>query len=353
MGRRRIAAVAVAMATVVVLSGCNRVLQVTANAHDNAGACLRPSLSANGKWLAYSTFGDPSGTTRPQQTILKNLGSGIGQQIAADPSYATPQSVNTDGTRLVFVSPIGSREQVYLWSRGTRTRISPAGEDNPQAVISADGKKVAYSNAAASKMWLYDVATKVRTEIPRPSTAAAGDPFFDLALSSTGRYAVYRAFPDGRFYVRDLVGGGSWSLMSAGETSTGTMTPSISADGRFVTYAKTHPGLLGGSNQVYVWDRITKVTKRVTGLASPKLVGQPAISGDGSRIAYVVNQVGSKGQLVVVRRTDGKVLASLYGSTYIEGPVLSVDGRVTVFCTTSTNLSSDKRGHPNIFTLTS
>lgn len=344
---------AVAMAAVVLLAGCNRVARVTTSTQQDYGSCLRPSLSGNGRWVAFTTFGDPSGVTRPQRTLLKDLSNGSTRELAGDPSFASPtQSLSADGSRAVFRIHSGGKARIYLWGRasGTRTAISPAGEDNIQAVISADGKKVAYAAASGAQMWLYDVAAKTRTAIPRPAGAPSGDPYLDLALSSTGRYVVYRLFPDGGFHVRDLIGGGSWSLMSSIESSTGTMTPSISADGRYVAYAKTHKGLLGGSNQVYVWDRTTGTSTRITAVAAPRLVGLPSISGDGTRIAYVVNEVGGAGQMVVVDRATNKAAATVHGSRYVDSPAISTDGHVAVFCTPSTDLVPGSPAAPNLYT---
>lgn len=355
VGRRRtVAASAVALVAVLVLAGCNQVVRVTTSTQQDNGSCLRPSLSADGRWTAFTTFGDPSGTTQPQKTLLKDLQTGASRQLAGDPSSATPmQALSADGSRAVFTISSGGKYRVYLWSRstGARTAISPAGESNLQPVISANGAKVAYAASNGSAMWLHDVATGTRTAIPRPAGAASGDPYLDLALSSTGRYAVYRLFPDGGFHVRDLVGGGAWSLMSAGESSTGTMMPSISDDGRYVAYAKTHPGLLGGTNQVYVWDRTSGTSTRYTGIAAPKLVGLPSISGDGKRLAYVVNRIQpAPGQLVVIDRASKKTVATVDGNAYIDSPVLSRDGRVAAFCTPSTNLASGSPAAPNVYT---
>ncbi len=351
--RRNLAAVAVAIVAVVLLAGCNRVVRVTTSTQQNNSSCLQPSLSGDGRWLAFTTFGDPSGVTRPQRTLLKDLSNGATRELAGDPSFATPtQSLSADGSRAVFHINSNGNARIYLWGRssGTRTAISPASEDNIHPVISADGKKVAYVSSGAAQMWLYDVASKARTAIPRPDGAASGDAYVDMALSSTGRYVVYRKFPDGGLHVRDLVGGGAWSLMSATESSTGTVTPSISADGRYVAYAKTHQGLLGGANQVYIWDRSSGTSSRLTAVTGSKVVGQPSISGNGTRVAYVVNQAGGAGELVVVDRATNKALATIRGSQYVVSPVLSADGHVAAFCTPSTDLAPGSPAAPNLYT---
>jgi Tol biopolymer transport system component len=354
MSRRRTTTItAVAVVAVLALAGCNKVSRVTTSTEQGGGACLRSSLSADGKWLAFSTFRGESGETRPQKTLLKGLADGHTRLLAGNPSLASPtQSLSANGSLAVFSISSGIQGRIYLWTRatGARTPISPAAEDNQQAVISADGKKVAYGSGDVSKMWLYDVAAKTRTEIPGPPGLDAGSPFSDIALSSTGRYIVYRSFPDNGFYVRDLVGGAVWSLMSSIETSSGTLTPSISADGRYVAYAKTHEGLLGRSNQVYVWDRTTGTSTRITGVAPPKLVGQPTISGDGSRVAYTVNVVDGAGQLVVVDRATRKVVTTVKGNSYIESPVLSADGHLAAFCSPATDLAPNSPAAPNLYT---
>lgn len=73
--------------------------------------------------------------------------------------------------------------------------------------------------------------------------------------------------------------------------------PSISADGRYVTYASDAsniaPGHVRGSVEVYLHDRQTGLTRRVTSPATQagraNVARKPTISGDGRFIVYVMN----------------------------------------------------------------
>ncbi|WP_051967286.1 TolB family protein [Kitasatospora mediocidica] len=138
---------------------------------------------------------------------------------------------------------------------------------------------------------------------PADSYSTAG------GISADGRYVVFSSAADNLvpadtngatdIFVRDLRTGRT-ERISTGDPALGPQTgdsfsPTISADGRYVAYASNRTDLVpGDTNQasdIFVFDRRTGTTVRadVTGAGAQTAFGsfQPAISADGSRVAFV------------------------------------------------------------------
>lgn len=153
-----------------------------------------------------------------------------------------------------------------------------------------------------------------------------------------------------------------------------SLSPSLSADGRYVVYSSEATNLVDGDvnakKDVFLWDRSTMMTTRVSVSALGQIENgdsfDPSISGDGLHVAFTsaaTNLLGGDSNLktdVFVRsyNSDPPTLAgvSLNSSNqFVSGgdsrePAISSDGRRIAFVSDSSNLAPNDDGmHTDVF----
>ena len=206
--------------------------------------------------------------------------------------------------------------------------------------VSADGRFVAFASAA--------------------STLVTGD--------TNGTWDVF---------VRDRLSGVTERISvpypgAPGDTY-GCWSPAISADGRYVAFTSSNPNLVpgasgGGDPDVYVRDRVSGVTERVS-VSSAGDPGNyhsdsPAISADGRYVVFrsdssnlvTPDRNGNTGDILVRDRQTGQTRLVSVDSSGTQGnstsfsPAISADGRYVAFLSNSTNLvADDSNGHADHF----
>ena len=270
-------------------------------------------------------------------------GDSVRADISADGRYVVFES--EAGNLIGTAFPAGSA-QIYLRDRRDQTtRLLTTGAGNQQAngpswnpVISADGTAVAFESAAT------DLIATARDE----RQGAVG--VYLISLSTGVRIRL-----DARTAQQPGLPGSS-------------MSPAISADGRYVVFASKadltcqdssgcsdEPGDHNRLTDVYLFDTSSQLTKRVSrSLAGGDPDGasyDPALSGDGRFVVFVSEAsnltrqaTGRRPQIYLQELASGRVelVSRTSSGSAANGsslrPALSFDGSVIAFQSLATNL---------------
>ena len=309
-------------------------------ADDNS---INPSISADGHYVAFQSFavnlvaGDSNGT---YDIFVHDRNNGVTTRVSvgsggteADGASDEP-SISVDGRYVAFRSfasnlvagdsNIATDIFVHDRNTGVTTRISvdsggteaDGGSDNPS--ISVDGRYVAFRSFASNLVpgdsnWRDDVfvhdrnnGVTTRVSVGSGGTEANGSST-NPSISADGRYVAFNSNASNLvagdsngihdIFVHDRVSGSTTrvSVDSSGvQADAGSEYPSISADGRYVAFysnaSNLVPGDTNGTHDIFVHDRDTGVTTRVSvdsgGAEANGASSYSSISADGSYVAF-------------------------------------------------------------------
>jgi VCBS repeat-containing protein len=332
-------------------TGETRRVSVASNGTQGNSQSNEPSLSADGRYVAFSSVastlvaGDTNGTydvfVHDRQTgetqrvsVASNGAQGNGEShqpsLSADGRYVAFPSVattlvagDTNGTRDVFVHDrqTGETRRVSVASDGTQGNGSSGTTANAtpeRPSLSADGRYVAFSSNASTlvagdsngalDVFVHDRQTGETQRVSVAIDGTQGNGASDRpSLSADGRYVAFSSLartlvPGGtsgpqHVFVKDRQTGetGLVSVSSNGTHGNSTsIQASLSADGRYVAFASLSSTLVAGDTNVtfdvFVHDRQTGETRRVSvardgtqGNGSSQL---PSLSADGRSVAF-------------------------------------------------------------------
>jgi Tol biopolymer transport system component len=356
----------------------------------DANGSFTRAISDDGRFVLFASSqpnvvvgdeADPAG----RYLYLRDLQSGTTTRLSHGPGgyLMGNAAISADGGQVAFASDEGDGQsalRLYDRAAGTTTVISapPAADDHWYTVaISDDARYVFYTrtesagDAYETKLYRYAVQTGV-TDRPVPGKLGSlQNPNYGTIPSSSadGRYLTFvQALDPAAEYSR-------YRLMRL-DTSTGTKTvigksaqaegipqnafgdPSMSNDGRYITYTKAVPG---SSVHVYVYDAVAGTSKLVShkaaspGTKANASAYQPQISGDGRYITFsssatnIVAGVPAVETVFVYDRQSGtaeafvKNLQGVYpGSAggYSSLPYIDGDGSTVAFTSRAQNLSA-------------
>jgi Tol biopolymer transport system component len=226
-------------------------------------------------------------------------------------------------------------------------------------------------------------ATTTRILVSPAGTLGNGNSF-SPSISADGRYVTFVSSAtnlvsgdtNGKsdIFVRDRQTGTITlvSRNSAGVEGNGySQYPSISADGRNVTFASSATNLvsgdINGKSDIFVRDRHTGTTTLVSrnsaGVEGNGASNNPSISANGRYVAFdsmatnlVSGDINGMSDIIVRDRQTGTTTMVSKNSTGVEGngysqyPSISANGRYVAFVSSATNLvSGDINGRNDIF----
>jgi Tol biopolymer transport system component len=375
------------------------------------------SISADGRFVTFQSkhaFVEPD-TNKYPDVFVHDRQTGETKLISIDGNGAAgtgdQPAISADGLHVSFTSygyslvhnPTSGTYDVYVRDHEhgvmTLASVNSAGQAGNSASyfssISGDGTQVAFQSYAtnlasgdtngANDIFVRDLQHSLTTRVSVATNGAqANAQSFHAAISADGRHVAFASDATNLVpgdtngtqdvFVHDRGSGatGRVSVDSSGAQASGRSThPVLSADGRFVAFVSEAPDLVAGDTNgaadVFVHDRQSGQTRRVSigpsGLQSTAPSGTPAISADGSRVAFQ-----SDASNLVLGDTNGATDAFLHDlatgrterlsvdSDLVQGngpsgmPSLSADGRLAAFQSGASNLiMGDTNGVPDVF----
>jgi Tol biopolymer transport system component len=302
-----------------------------------------PTISADGRYVTFESdatnlvSGDTNGAVdvfvRDRQAGTTTRVSKSNAGVEGDDASLNP-AISSDGRYVAFHSiatnlvsgDTNGNSDIFVRDRqtGTTTRVSrdsagvEGNGDSNYPSLSADGRYVAFwSNAnnlvsgdtnAVTDVFVRDRQTGTTTRVSRDSAGVEGnDDSLRPSISADGRYVAFWSYATNLVtgdtngavdvFVRDRQTGTTTRVSrdSAGvEGNDDSYTPSISADGRYVTFESDATNLVSGDTNamydIFVRDRQTGTTTLVA-RDSAGVVGNgpseyPTISSDGRYVAF-------------------------------------------------------------------
>ena len=290
-------------------AGTTRRVSISSTGHQGNSDSYNPSISADGRYVAFQSdasnlvvhdtnlAGDvfvrdrkTGSTTRISINSSGHQGNGgsYAPSISAEGRYVALQS---DATNLIANDTNGAAD-IFVRDRraGSTTRVSVSGAGHQgnggsyTPSISADGRYVAFQSIA-SNLIAHD--TKDSADI----------------------------------FVRDRTAGSTRlvSISSAGHQGNGgSNSPSISADGRYVTFVSDATDLvandMNGTTDIFVRDRTAGSTRRIS-------ISSGGVEGDGASYSP---HISADGRFVVFESVATNLVANDLNGTYdvfVRGPI--------------------------------
>lgn len=270
-------------------------------------------VSADGRYVGFSSISSDlaPGDTGSWDLFIRDRRRGITTRIpirSADSHLASSMSMSGDGRYLAFESsgatlvPGDTNGHTDVFLRDLRTAttrrvsVSSAGGqgDNESLGVSVsdDGRYVAFGSAATNlvpgdtnrsgDVFVHDVRRHTTTRVSVSSAERQADQGGDSpTISADGRFVTFTSLawdlvagePNATFHVyqRDLRSGTTVLVSRARTGALGngaSVGGSMSDNGRYVTYSSFASNLVAGdtngSRDVFMWDRRRRLTTRVS-----------------------------------------------------------------------------------------
>jgi len=309
-------------------------------ANDNSGAT---SISADGRYVSYSSFAtnlvpndtnnspdvfvyDTATQTTKRVSVTNNGVEGTGgsysPSISADGRYVAYWSMSDN----LVTGDTNNSWDVFLYDTLTGTTklvsVDNAGNqgnlDSHYPSISGNGRYVSYWSKANNlvpgdtnnlyDVFLYDTLTQTTTLVSVNNSGTQGNiTSLDQCISLDGGYIAYRSFANNLVpsdtnnksdifvYNTNTKTATRVSVDSKGNQANGeSYSPFISGDGRYVTYHSEASNLVpqdtNATVDIFAYDTVTKTTIRVSVDSKENQSNggsyYPSISASGSYVAY-------------------------------------------------------------------
>ncbi|PYJ56499.1 MAG: hypothetical protein DME24_22060 [Verrucomicrobia bacterium] len=285
-------------------SGTTQLVSVSTNGTGGNAASSAPAIGSGGRYVAFVSQASnlvPNDFNNSSDVFWRDLQTGT--TVSVTPAgRALAFSMSADVRRVACLA--GLPPKMLVWDSPSQTVVySNATASISALTISADGNFVVYQ--AGNQLSGHDLKSNIDL------TIGTTVPFGKMSpqISSNGRFIVYVSGASNvvandtnnttDVFLYDLQTA-TTTLTSFNHDRTGSGngpsdSPSISADGRFVTYRSSADDLAAGDNNgqpdVFVFDRLTgtntlvSVNQSGTASGNDRSTG-PTISTDGTTIVF-------------------------------------------------------------------
>ena len=357
------------------------------------------ALSANGRFVGFTSDADNlvnGDINNFRDVFVYDRNDGTTQRITAGGNGdSRGVSFSGDGRFVAFSSrssnlvtgDVNGVNDIFIYDRDTNEIeiINPAANNNAASPsLSADGRFVAFNSFASnlvpgdtnsrSDIFLYDRDTASNEIL----TEGANSDSFEPAISADGAFVALRSRAS-NLDARDTNGvtddifiynrqTRTRVLLTAGGNSI-SVFPSISGDGRFITFNTSANNLISGDNNnasdILVYNRLTEELERIlsTDLQFEVAGGNndsdtPSVSADGQFIAFessATNLIsgdnnGNRDIFVYNRNTGTNESLTPDGNAASIAPSISGDGQYVAFESSASNLvAGDLNGNSDVF----
>ena len=332
-----------------------------------------PVISADGRFVAFMSYasnlvdGDTNGIG---DIFVRDLVLGTTARVSVD-SRGGQANRMVIGTFVGSLNPTISANGRFVAFMSAASNLSDADRDNVVDVFVHD--RVSGGTVLASLSSTGEAGDRT-SYFP----LIAPDGSFIVFESFAGNLVGDDTNGRGDLFLRDLVNGTTERLTVAPDGSelpggSGFTRMSSSADGRFIAFEWDGDGLVAGDSDglsdVFVYDRTLRRIEPISTNVNRSLAGYPAISGDGRHVAFLAatdylvpgSPLGRAHQVFVHDRATGattrvsETAAGVPSNGLDVGvgqtpPAISGDGRVIVFTTEATNLDpADVNGEADLY----
>jgi ELWxxDGT repeat protein len=394
-----------------LLTGTTSRLSLAADGSQANNQSSYLSLSPNGKVIAFTSnasnlvTGDSNNFT---DVFLRNISAGTTTLVSglrptgnnsSDNTSSGQHTVSADGRYIAFSSDATNLVQgdtnfardVFVYDRVTKTitLVSVASngtQGNSSSFapsISADGKRVAFYSIAfnlidgdtnnLADVFVRDLATGTTTRVSvAPDGSQGNDSSFNSSISADGKVVAFQSYASNLaigdtnnssdIFIRDFATGTTTRVSVASDGTQGNSNsdnPSISADGKVVTFQSYASNLVAGDTNgtwdVFVRDLATGTTTRVSvasdGTQANANSERPSISADGKVVAYysiasnlVPGDTNNTSDVFVWNLTTGTTTRASIASDGTQGNAnsgttsISADGKVVAFFSNASNV---------------
>jgi extracellular elastinolytic metalloproteinase len=381
---------------------------VSSDGVEGDGASQRSSVSGDGRYVAFESRSSnlvPGDTNGASDIFVHDRVTGVTERVsvASDGTQANANSfvasISADGRYVAFYSiatnlvpgDTNGASDIFVHDRvtGVTERVSVA-SDGTQAnanslvpSLSADGRFVAFQSVATNlvpgdtngnnDIFVHDRVTGVTERVSVASDGTQGNGISTTAdISGDGRFVAFQSAASNLVpgdtngatdvFVHDRLTGVTERVSVASDGTQGnanTSEASLSADGRYVAFQSAAsnlvPGDTNGATDVFVHDRLTGVTERVS-VASDGAPGDAnsfsaSVSADGRYVAFdsgatnlVADDTNGFRDVFVHDRETGVTQRVSVTSDGTQGngttsePAISADGRYVAFESAASNL---------------
>ena len=388
---------------------------------------LVPSISADGRFVAFSSDASnlvPGDTNNSSDIFVRDLSTNTTTRVSVDSAGnqgnggSSVPSISADGRFVAFNSnatnlvpgDTNNRSDIFLrdllTNTTTRVSVDSAGNQGNGGFllavfipsISADGRFVAFASFVpnlvpgdtndSADIFVRDTLTNTTTRVSLDSAGNQGNGgsfggSSDPSISANGRFVAFASEASNLvpgdtnasddIFLRDLSTNTTTRVSVSGASNPGngdSSNPSISADGRFVTFSSKASNLVPGDTNnkedIFVRDLSTNTTTNISvsgaGNQGNGDSGFSSISADGRFVAFsseasnlVPGDTNNKEDIFVRDLSTNTTIRVSISDAGNEGnglsyiPSISADGRFVAFSSDAANLVPGDTNSRDIF----